>query len=302
VPNVSSQALDVAIGLVFVFFLLSIVCSAVQELVATVLNWRAAFLETALRRLLGDDERAALNVETFAAHPLIRQKKPEQKALRRSTELGLPSYLAPGTFAVALIDTLAPPRDPRDPPREDLLAAARSGIAELPEGDLQRSLMALVDSAGNDIARFRESLESWFDNTMARVSGWYKRRTQWVLLVIALVVTLALNADSLQISKALWRDDVLRAAVTQRAAAAEQSSGGKSDPVQTVESVKELNIPIGWSFQSGDPRKPVGTAGWIGKVMGLLLTTLALSLGAPFWFDLLGKVSRVRGTGTKPAE
>jgi hypothetical protein len=301
VPNISSQALDVAIGLVFVFFLLSIICSAVHELVATVLSWRSVFLESALRRLLGEDKTARLNVETFAAHPLIRQKAPEKKTLRRATDLGLPSYLAPGTFAVALLDTLAPPRDPKEP-REDLLAAARTGIAELPKGDLQRSLMALLDSAGNDIARFRQSLESWYDNTMARVSGWYKRRSQWVLLVIAVIVTLALNADSLQIGKALWRDDVLRAAVAQKAAAAQQSSGGTSDPVQTVESVKELNIPIGWSFQSGDPRKPVGVDGWIGKLLGLVLTTLALSLGAPFWFDFLGKVSRLRGTGAKPAE
>jgi hypothetical protein len=292
VPNVSSQALDLAIGLVFVFVVLSVVCSAIQELVATVLNWRAAFLERALRRMLGSQ------AETLAEHPLIRQKAPDDNTLRRSTKLGLPSYLAPGTFAVALMDTLAPATDGTT--RTDPLEDVRKGINALPDGDLKRSLLAMLTNARGDIARFRASVESWFDNTMARVSGWYKRRSQWVLLVIALVVTLAINADSLQIGKALWRDDVLRAAVTQQATAQQQQTKGQADPAKAIESVKALNLPIGWSFAKDDPRRPGGVGGWIGKVLGLVLTTLALSLGAPFWFDFLGKVSRLRGTGAKP--
>jgi hypothetical protein len=196
------------------------------------------------------------------------------------------------------MDTLAPATD--GTPRADPLEDVRKGIEALPNGDLKRSLLAMLTNARGDVARFRDSVESWFDNTMARVSGWYKRRSQWVLLVIALVVTLALNADSLQIGKTLWRDDVLRAAVTQQATVQQEQTKGQADPVKSIESVKALNLPVGWSFAQDDPRRPNGVAGWTGKVLGLLLTTLALSLGAPFWFDFLGKVSRLRGTGNKP--
>jgi hypothetical protein len=33
---------------------------------------------------------------------------------------------------------------------------------------------------------------------------------------------------------------------------------------------------------------------------GWVLTAFAVSPGAPFWFDLLGKVSNLRGAGIKP--
>jgi hypothetical protein len=42
---------------------------------------------------------------------------------------------------------------------------------------------------------------------------------------------------------------------------------------------------------------------WLGsKLLGLIITALAVSLGAPFWFDLLNKVMNIRGTGVKPEE
>jgi hypothetical protein len=39
---------------------------------------------------------------------------------------------------------------------------------------------------------------------------------------------------------------------------------------------------------------------WLTKVLGWFVTGLALSLGAPFWFDLLGKFMNIRGAGPKP--
>jgi hypothetical protein len=39
---------------------------------------------------------------------------------------------------------------------------------------------------------------------------------------------------------------------------------------------------------------------WIAKVIGILATMLAIMLGAPFWFDLLSKIVRLRGSGAPP--
>ncbi len=60
--------------------------------------------------------------------------------------------------------------------------------------------------------------------------------------------------------------------------------------VEIVKNRKTLpeGIPIGW----GD-----GSVTWkaiTSHLPGWLLTALALSLGAPFWFDLLNKVVNVR--------
>ena len=38
------------------------------------------------------------------------------------------------------------------------------------------------------------------------------------------------------------------------------------------------------------------------KVVGLLFTALAISLGAPFWFDMLNRVVSIRAAGRAPDE
>jgi hypothetical protein len=58
--------------------------------------------------------------------------------------------------------------------------------------------------------------------------------------------------------------------------------------------VNEFGLPLGWSHDTS-PHNFFWEG--LGKVLGLLVTAFALTLGAPFWFDLLGKVSNLRGSG-----
>ena len=67
-------------------------------------------------------------------------------------------------------------------------------------------------------------------------------------------------------------------------------------------------LPIGWSDGGiaawasalvAGKDKALGAA-WV-QLAGLLLTAMALALGAPFWFDTLGKVVNLRSAGAKPA-
>ena len=135
---------------------------------------------------------------------------------------------------------------------------------------------------------------------MARVSGWYKRKTQVILLVIGAVLVLALNANTLTIANRLWSDQSIRAAVVQQAdQAASQPTG--DDPRERLEnaaddvaSVAKLGVPMGWS---GEAKPDWSGTGWATVLGGWLLTVLAISLGAPFWFDTLGRLSRLRSTG-----
>jgi hypothetical protein len=69
-----------------------------------------------------------------------------------------------------------------------------------------------------------------------------------------------------------------------------------------VDRLASLSVPLGWSADDKDPRAvPHDALGWTLKVLGLLLTALGVSLGAPFWFDVLNKLSVVRAT-VKPGE
>lgn len=351
-------ALDVAIGLFFVFFLLSLVCSAINETIATVLAWRSETLLNGLRSMLaepadppvhpkqppgqatapsaaparepeevavalGSSERsektrmmrtvtpaagaaggaAALILPRLLDHPLIRSQVDE--TARHPLRRAVPSYLAARTFSLALMNILTDDSKPGDVP----LVRITKAVEGLDNPHVKKALEALLEDAAGDLDRFRDGIEGWFDATMSRASGWYKRRAQVSLWVIAAVVTLAFNADAGQIASTLWKDPTLRASVAaqaQKAAsdgnATDLGSGSAGDETLAaqIDHVKQLSLPIGWSTDPADPRWPDDAGGWLAKILGLAATIVALSMGAPFWFDLLGRVSRVRGGGAPP--
>jgi hypothetical protein len=196
--------------------------------------------------------------------------------------------------------------------KRDVIKQLRDAITEanLPDA-VDWALMRLLDDARGDIDAFRHNLEAWFDDTMARVSGWYKRKAQLILVLIGVVTALALNANTLVIGERLWKDTALRAAVVQQATATTGSDGtttkSPSDAAKAVDEVAKLGVPIGWTSDPTDPRY-VRTSGhnWLWHllyqhVLGWLLTVVAISFGAPFWFDTLSRFSRLRSSG-KPEQ
>ena len=247
---------------------------------------------------------------------------------------------------------------------------------------LEKSVQQAEKEVNDALERAQLYVEDYFNQAMERVSGWYKRNVQLVLAVIAIIVTLALNIDSLYIIDVLMKSPTIRAAVdematehvnaviAQQATAAAAtaptaasatpasaaaatpvpdapnegtSSGGTSaivtPPLKTLDEIKAVGLNLGWdrclmpesvhswidknvmredkgkvcpgsnlSRLTDDPaiilpRPTDGPAMWaIKKFLGLLLTVIAASLGAPFWFDLLNKAVNLRLTGQKPPE
>jgi hypothetical protein len=112
-------------------------------------------------------------------------------------------------------------------------------------------------------------------------------------------VVVLLNADTLAAGRVLWRDDVMRASVARKAEAAAE---GTLPDVEFETAVKELDLPLGWELSFGErpTQLPDDVVAWLAKLVGLALTIGAVLLGAPFWFDLLSKIVRVRATGAPP--
>ncbi len=189
-------------------------------------------------------------------------------------------------------------------------------VAKLPaDSPLRPVLTGIVTRAGHDRDRIIAELAGWYDDTMDRLSGWYKRRVQRFLLVYALLLTLVLNLDAVALTNALWQNRSLRTAAVEavstqlvsNAANTTPTAGAEDAANRAVDAVRDaaaLRLPLGWSAadsDSADPRRVPGDAGgWVLKILGWLFTTLALSLGAPFWFDLLGRLVNMRSTGPKP--
>ncbi len=275
---------DVAIGLTFCYLSLGLMASAFKELLAGVLNWRGKGLREALKVLLGHAPSAVDSGQTlFAAvfhHGLICPD-PKDRA---------PEYIAAHDFSAAL--TAALTRKAGDQP---LLAQIAAGIAELPPGRVHDSLHALMAQAQGDLDKFNASVERWFDDAMDRLSGAYKRFCGYFLLAFGAVVAVGFNIDSIQIAGWLWSNPQVAAAVADQAQAALAAASAASDVAPSAGRAFALlqatQVPFGWG-----PGVSVGPL----KLLGWFATALAVSLGAPFWFDLVGRLLNLRATGPRP--
>ncbi len=164
-----------------------------------------------------------------------------------------------------------------------------AGPAKLPKGRTREALQTAAARAGGSLEDFRALIELGFDDAMERASGWYKRKVQLSLAVIAAILTLGLNIDTAHVAGRLWTDGPLRSAVVARA-----SDGGQpSDAASAVREVHDLGLPIGWDAGN----RPGDLDGVLKEIPGWLITIAALNLGAPFWFDLLSRMARLRGSG-----
>jgi hypothetical protein len=301
-----SQTLEVAIGLIFIYILASIICTAVREGLEAWMKTRSVYLERGIRELLHDREGGDL-AKAFYNHPLVLSLFPgdykptpsNRRFLFTSRGADLPTYIPSKNFALALMDLAArgPVADAgtsgSDAPAMSL-DAIRANVSALKNPAVQRVLLTAIDSAKGDIDRARANIEAWYDSSMDRVSGWYKRSTQWIVFAIAIAVAVGLNINTLTVVDYLYHNDAARAGIVARAgvAAADPTDLGK--PYEKVRKELEgLKLPIGW------PAPKNVTA--ITTILGWLLTALAATLGAPFWFDVLNKVMVIRST-VKPHE
>ncbi|HKP76158.1 MAG TPA: hypothetical protein VJT67_11490 [Longimicrobiaceae bacterium] len=340
-----SDLLEVVIGIVFVYILVSIICSAVRESVEAWLKTRSAYLEHGIRELLHDTDGTAL-ASSLYRHPLIYSlymtdydPKPRPEGwLRRLRWLlkkgqGLPSYIPSKNFAVALMDLAA-----RGPATDAFSSSAgstqispdsiRRGVANLGSPGVQRALLTALDTAEGDLKKVQKNLENWYDSGMDRVSGWYKRSTQWIVFWIGLLVAIVFNVDTVAIADYLYKHDAERQVLVARAEAAAQDSAfiraatrapGDSTPPDTIgfnrakAALDSLPLPIGWQHLKWSPK----FVGWplphplvfaknvwlyvLVPLLGWAVTGLAATFGAPFWFDVLNKVMVIRST-VKPRE
>ena len=268
-----SYVLEVAIGLVFVYMLVSLLCSTINEqVIARFLNLRAKTLEDAIKNMLADPQGNGLAKQLYE-NPLI--KGLSQNAA--SGEARKPSYIPADIFALALMSN-------------DVVQAYKNtpGAAKSP---LPEALALLLDKTNIDPAKEKAKIEKWYDDTMDRVSGWYKRRVQLIIFVLGLLIVVGLNIDTLSIITTISNDTVIRSALVSSV----QGSSNAGLPV-IQKGFEQIQLVIGWSPSS----LPADFWAWVLKIVGLLATTFAVSLGAPFWFDLLNKFMAFRSSGTPP--
>ncbi|MBV9439288.1 MAG: hypothetical protein JOZ24_04775 [Candidatus Eremiobacteraeota bacterium] len=181
------------------------------------------------------------------------------------------------------------------------LEAAVQGSATIPDA-LRAQVLALLAAAQSDYGRLLAATDGWFNAQMDRVSGWYKRQSQWVMVVIALLVTTVSGIDTRDVIRTLSATDpCVLAQYAQQAGDMAQQSAGNAIPVPKGCTGAAAMAPLDVTnfAHVGFPNWTYEKDGYL-RWPGMLLTLVALTLGGPFWFDALKALVNVRSAGRKP--
>jgi|GEM_PF-1251076 len=307
------ETLNVLIGLVTVYLAFGIACTAIVEAVAAWCSLRSRNLEAALNEFLAGNfkekgKEAETFVKAFYDHPLVQ-------ALSKGKD-GRPSYIAPETVGQVV----------------EALVTANAGVASLaeavktlpgtPETNRIKGLLdAFVTQASGDAAAFRKAVETNFNAAMDRASGWFKRYAQNIALIVSTVLVIGANADTVNLATSLASSFAARTKMVELAEQRLKEAKTTEDQVKTGKT--EGGITVGEAEQQSEAARvaldraasdmeaaglPFGWKGWPStkeipsKAAGLLVSILAVSLGAPFWFDVLQRFMQVRAAGALPRQ
>jgi hypothetical protein len=269
-----SSVLELAIGLTFCYGTVALIVATVQEALAAAFRLRANTLLAGIKSMLNDPRFDAL-AQMVYAHPLVNPHSDGKVADERAL-VSRPSYIEPGYFAIALIDSIL--HVPGN------FARLGADIDAVSDPQVRRALQGLYARAGGDLEQFQRLIAGWFDNAMQRLSGSYKRRQLLISFLISLLLAILFNIDSIALFRTLWQQPQLAAHIT--------AAPGALD----AEALRQLwALPIGWSAFP-----PVLDTAFALQAAGWIVTASTTLFGAPFWFDLLQRAVQLRSTGTRP--
>ena len=336
----NSVALQVVIGLIFIYLLYSLLATVLSEMIATLLGLRGRNLMAAISLMLKSPNNEL--IESFYNNPDI-------KSIGGTRFFPKPAYIKAATFSKVLVEVLSGDGPVTGEKISAVLkvsaqTAGCNGSAAMPgamEPESAAYLLGLWEQAQGDILKFRQLTEDWFKRSMERASELYKRKLQIVLLILGFCIAWVFYADTFTMVRKLSVDKDAREKmvmlsdayvkanpagadtslmVTQRRLASDLASantilglgGWLPDKVNVAMDPKTkektyspeldpnclsntaLKISNGKiAFNFGEKLAYLFRLAWH-HFFGFLVTAIAISLGAPFWFDLLNKVMKFR--------
>jgi hypothetical protein len=310
--------LDTVIGLSFVFAVTALMVTASVEGVATMTKKRAKWLLRGIQQLFGEtttpppekegldklrrddvvseritygravnDESAQLWAQVMA-HPLLAPLR-RRDAKGGSTQL--PVDVPADVFARALIDLLTDD-DGKGRPSDIKLDTLPAQLTQV-----KKALQAIIKTLPeDDAAGLRKAIEDWYNAQMKAVGEAYRRWAKRWAIAIGAVVAICLNVSTIGVAHALYVDGPLRETTVAAATSGELCSENDTQAeikscVEThLNDLADAGLPIGWS--GFDPQG----LDYLLFPLGWILTGLAASFGAPFWFDALKRLSGAKKT------
>jgi hypothetical protein len=298
---------DVAIGLTLIYLGTGLFVTIVNEYIAQMLNWRGRQLHAALKQLIDDQKIKQMLMQ----HPALVSFFNDQPGKANS-------YVDPKILAQLLVGSLSTATA-----TNNTIEQISEAIDKLPHSTLKTQLQSIIRTTGNKTENLVVAVSDWMDRSLTMMGESYKRNLQIMSFVVGLAIAVMLNINTVTLTERLYHDKELRNATTARAilisenitqeklkeCQAQSDKISKSSDCAELEKLIEViqkrdkslsELPIGWSNTALSDFSTL--SGWAGleSLVGWLLTALAVSLGAPFWFDLLNKAVSVRHGMKKP--
>jgi hypothetical protein len=333
--------LDLVVGIIFVYFLLSIISSSGVEIILTGMKARSKLLEEWLFKIFDktitqpDGTKLSLG-QAIMDHCSVTALADSGNAT---------SYIDAKNFTSAILEKISfDPENPKSVAKDineiiaalektSLLSTEFQRVLLIYANEAKDSYKSLTKKTAGEIELFRRKVENWFDSSMDRITGTLKKRySRPATFILAIIVTVSLNADSIALARYLYSNPAARTKIAMQAynvtndsplimqvqqikTNADTSSTGamntekfKNNMIKKIKDIDQakqgLNDVMPLTWKAGELNDEDGKFSGrllFSKIAGLLVTILAVMMGAPFWFDLLNKISNLRGTGAKPS-
>jgi hypothetical protein len=350
--------INVVISLIFIYLIFSLLLSAIQEYITSILEWRAKSLKSNIAQILdgiSDFDQSTIAKQLYAK-PLINYFNIKgdnwlKKILPRLRHSQGPSYINSQFFSASLLEVL----------REDYnfnweeYANKLSEVTDLLEVSLQiansrkneqktenqqlqelqykleatkldksraedlsclppellkilatlaRQTKYRVEKTELTIKEFQKEIAYWFDSSMERASGAYKRNAAGLALLIGFLMVAIGNVDTIYMVNRLYNEPAFSSAIS-KLAETNCSTSEIAECQKNIQKIQEENLnslPVGWHYSPEFPwlQLQQKQQNWGSVLVGWIISAIALAQGSPFWFELLNKVLNVRNAGQKP--
>jgi|GEM_PF-6582079 len=195
--------------------------------------------------------------------------------------------------------------------------AMESKVKEIENPAIRKGLLSLLEGSATKLGQMRGRLEGWFNGAMDDVSRLYRKRMRFFVGGVAVVVVCLMNADAVRLARTLWNDDELRQATVHTAEqyvsdekvrmAAQDSTQSFTKLIANVQhQIDESHkLPLGWNseplpWQDDFPATQNEVWWWLNKILGLLISIAAISLGSTYWYQQLKSLLQLRFSLSSP--
>lgn len=316
--------IEVAISLVVIFFLMSTLVSFIYEIFSLVFSSRGKILKNSLKLLLNENKESSKVIDTMYESAHIYKLRIFKK-LNHSKYL--PANISPESFANALIEHIYAGQVSED------ISQFKNQVVRLTNNFLKEKLLTLIaelDTGKQTIAGIKENIMKWYDDYMKTVTEVYKLRSKVIICILSAIICICMNIDTITLTEFFWKNKEKREMMVGFAERLQEETfkldslnKNKQGPKvsvgnlpnesqdqrikrilaknqQILDTLNQFELPIYFNQYIIEKESLKDGYMWarylLIKLFGLAITTFCLTLGAPYWYQMMQNLIQVKKT------